>query len=202
LPPQAAKYSLHNPNINFVKQKSFVMSVIKGKVWVASTYVMAYDIIVQEFWTSPINPAENAKWVMAGVDEAFNRENGFIDHDFTFIVAAHNFAGGGKSIEHVITGLMGAGIQAVFADSFARLQFRNAINYGLPFVTCKDIAKGCKTGDELSWDTATGQVTNLSNGQVFQTVPIAPFVSEVAAAGGLMEFVRRKIAAGKVGELS
>ena len=31
---------------------------------------------------------------------------------------------------------------AVFADSFARLQFRNAINYGLPFVTSKDIARG------------------------------------------------------------
>ncbi len=178
------------------------MSVIQGKVWVASNYVMAYDIIIQSFWTAPIDPVENAKWVMAGVEEAFNRENGFSDQGYTFIVAAHNFAGGGKSIEHVITGLMGAGIRAVFADSFARLQFRNAINYGLPFVTCKDIAKGCSTGDELSWDMASGKVSNLSNGQVFQTVPIAPFVAEVAQAGGLMGFVRQKIAEGRVGDLS
>ena len=61
----------------------------------------------------------------------------FTNNGFTFIVAAHNFAGGGKSIEHVVAGLMGAGIKAVFADSFSRLQFRNAINYGLPFITSR-----------------------------------------------------------------
>ena len=52
---------------------------IKGKVWVATNYVMAYDIIIQRFWTSAIDPVENAKWVMAGVAEEFNRENGFVE---------------------------------------------------------------------------------------------------------------------------
>jgi len=170
--------------------------MITGKCWVASDYVMAYDIIIQQFWTSPIDKEENGKWVMAGVDESFNKENGFKDNGYTFIVAAHNFAGGGKSIEHVIAGLMGAGIQAVFADSFARLQFRNAINYGLPFVTSKDIAKGCETGDELRYDPSTGVIENLTKGTRFQSVPAAPFIAEVAAAGGLMNFVRNKIAAG------
>lgn len=171
--------------------------MITGKCWVASDYVMAYDIIIQQFWTSPIDKEENSKWVMAGVDESFNKENGFKDEGYTFIVAAHNFAGGGKSIEHVIAGLMGAGIQAVFADSFARLQFRNAINYGLPFVTSKDIAKGCDTGDELQYDPSTGIIKNLTKGTEFQSVPAAPFIAEVAEAGGLMNFVRNKIAAGE-----
>ncbi len=166
---------------------------IRGTTWVASGYVMAYDIIIQKYWTSPIDPTENAKWVMAGVAEAFNRENGFKDQGYTFIVAGHNFAGGGKSIEHVVTGLMGAGIKAVFADSFARLQFRNAINYGLPFITCKGIAEICQTGDELEWDTDSGLITNLSNGSALQSVPVAPFVAEVAQAGGLMNFIRKKI---------
>lgn len=171
--------------------------MIKGKCWVASDYVMAYDIIIQEFWTSAIDPAENSKWVMAGVADEFNKENGFKDQNYTFIVAAHNFAGGGKSIEHVIAGLMGAGVQAVFADSFARLQFRNAINYGLPFVTCKDIAAGCETGDELSYDPETGMIQNITKGTNFQSVPAAPFVAEVGKAGGLMNFVRDKIAKGE-----
>ena len=171
--------------------------MIKGKCWVADDYVMAYDIIVQQYWTSAIDPEDNSKWVMAGVKDEFNKENGFKDGGYTFIVAAHNFAGGGKSIEHVITGLMGAGIEAVFADSFARLQFRNAINYGLPFVTCKDIAKGCSTGDELSYDPETGRIENLTNGQSFQSVPAAPFVAEVGKAGGLMNYVRNKIAKGE-----
>ena len=175
--------------------------MIKGTCWVAKDYVMAYDIIIQRFWTSAIDPEENSQWVMAGVEEAFNKENGFKEKGYTFIVAAHNFAGGGKSIEHVIAGLMGAGIKAVFADSFARLQFRNAINYGLPFVTCKDIAKGCETGDELEYDPESGLIKNLTKGTSFQSVPVAPFVAEVAAEGGLMNFVRKAIAEGKVDDL-
>lgn len=175
--------------------------MIKGKAWVAKEYVMSYDMVIQKFWTSPIDKAENAKWIMAGVDEAFNRENGFIDHGYTFIVAGHNFAGGGKSIEHCITGLMGAGIKAVFATSFARLQFRNAINYGMPFVTARDMNLECSTGDELEYDPASGIVKNLTTGKSFKCVPVAPFVAEVANAGGLMNFIRQKIADNSISDL-
>lgn len=171
--------------------------MIKGKCWVADDYVMAYNIIVQEYWTSPIDKDLNSEMVMAGVKPEFNKQNAFKDLGYTFIVAGHNFAGGGKSIEHVITGLMGAGIQAVFATSFARLQFRNAINYGLPFVTSKDIDKDCSTGDELEYDPSTGVIKNLTNGKVFESLPAAPFVAEVSAAGGLMNYVKNKIAKGE-----
>jgi 3-isopropylmalate/(R)-2-methylmalate dehydratase small subunit len=175
--------------------------LIRGKAWTAKDYVMSFDMVLQKFWTSPIDQAENAKWIMAGVSEEFNAENAFKDAGYTFIVAAHNFAGGGKSIEHVVTGLMGAGIQAVFADSFARLQFRNAINYGLPFITCKDIISIVETGDELEFDSETGLIRNLSNGKQMQALPVAPFVAEVAAAGGLIDFIKQKIADGSVAEL-
>jgi 3-isopropylmalate/(R)-2-methylmalate dehydratase small subunit len=177
------------------------MRIITGKAWVAKNYVMSFDMIIQKFWTSPIDPAENAKWVMAGVDEAFNKENGFKDFGYTFIVAGHNFAGGGKSIEHCVTGLIGAGIKAVFATSFARLQFRNAINYGMPFITARDMNLGCETGDELEYDTETGIIKNLTRGTQFDSVPVAPFVAEVAADGGLMNFIRNKIADGSIHQL-
>lgn len=177
------------------------MAIIKGKAWVAKTYVMSFDMIVQKFWTSPIDPVENSKWVMAGIDEAFNKENGFKDFGYTFIVAGHNFAGGGKSIEHCVTGLMGANIKAVFATSFARLQFRNAINYGMPFITSKDMNLGCETGDELEYNSDNGEIKNLSNGKIFSSVPVAPFVAEVGAAGGLMNFIRTKIADGSIANL-
>jgi 3-isopropylmalate/(R)-2-methylmalate dehydratase small subunit len=174
---------------------------LTGKCWVAKNYVMSYEMVLQEYWTAPIDKAENAKWIMAGVDEAFNKENGFRDGGYTFIVAGHNFAGGGKSIEHCITGLMGAGIQAVFATSFARLQFRNAINYGLPFITARDMNLSCETGDTLEYDPATGIILNLTQGTQYESVPVAPFVSEVAEAGGLMNFVRQKIANGTASQL-
>jgi 3-isopropylmalate/(R)-2-methylmalate dehydratase small subunit len=175
--------------------------IIKGKAWTSRAYVMSYDMVVQRFWTSPIDKTENAKFIMAGVDPNYDAENAFKNEGYTFIVAAHNFAGGGKSIEHVVTGLMGAGIKAVFADSFARLQFRNAINYGLPFITCKGIIDLVETGDELEFDTDTGEIWNLTNGKSAQALPVSPFVAEIAEAGGLMEYVRGKIAAGTVDEL-
>lgn len=174
---------------------------IRGKCWCSKDYVMAFDIIIQKYWTSPLDPAENSKWVMAGVSEEFNRENGFKDCGYSFIVAGYNFAGGGKSIEHVITGLMGAGVKAVFAKNFSRLQFRNAINYGLPFVTSPDMINGCNTGDELEYFPETGEVINHTNNQKFQCVPVPPFVQEVAREGGLMNFIRRKIAEGTVSSL-
>ena len=149
-------------------------------------------MIIQKYWTSAIDPIENSKWVMAGVDEAFNKENGFKDCGYKFIVAGHNFAGGVKSIEHCITGLMGADIKAVFATSFARLQFRNAINYGMPFITARDMNLGCDTGDELENDSETGMVNNITKSTEFNSVPVAPFVAEVAAEGGLMNFIRKK----------
>jgi 3-isopropylmalate/(R)-2-methylmalate dehydratase small subunit len=176
-------------------------SIIKGTAWVAKNYVMSFDMIIQKFWTSPIDPEENSKWVMAGVDEEFNKENGFKSKGYTFIVAGHNFAGGGKSIEHCITGLMGANIKAVFATSFARLQFRNAINYGMPFITARDINLGCDTGDVLEYDSSTGIIKNLTKGTQFESVPVAPFVAEVSEAGGLMNFIRKKIADGSIKEL-
>ena len=175
--------------------------MIKGRCWVADDYVMAYDIIIQKYWTSALDPDENSKWVMAGVDEAFNKENGFKDEGYTFIVAGHNFAGGGKSIEHVITGLMGAGIKAVIADSFSRLQFRNAINYGFPFVTCNEIKSICKTGDELEVNLKSGEIINHSSGKSIEASPIPEFVLSVAEEGGMVNYIQKVIKEDRIDEL-
>ena len=175
--------------------------MIKGRCWVADDYVMAYDIIIQKYWTSALDPDENSKWVMAGVDEAFNKENGFKDEGYTFLVAGHNFAGGGKSIEHVITGLMGAGIKAVIADSFSRLQFRNAINYGFPFVTCNEIKSICKTGDELEVNLESGEIINHSSGKSIEASPIPEFVLSVAEEGGMVNYIQKVIKEDRIDEL-
>ena len=175
--------------------------MIKGRCWVADDYVMAYDIIIQKYWTSALDPDENSKWVMAGVDEAFNKENGFKDEGYTFIVAGHNFAGGGKSIEHVITGLMGAGIKAVIADSFSRLQFRNAINYGFPFVTCNEIKSICKTGDEIEVNLESGEIINHSSGKSIEASPIPDFVLSVAEEGGMVNYIQKVIKEDRIDEL-
>jgi 3-isopropylmalate/(R)-2-methylmalate dehydratase small subunit len=169
-------------------------SIIRGTAWVGGNDIYAFDIIQQEHWTDPLDPELNSKWVMAGVDPMFEEEGAFKAKGYTFIVAGSNFGGGGKSIEHPIHGLIGAGIKAVLADSFSRLQFRNAINNGLPFVTAKGVGSIVSTGDELEFDLVTGRVTNLGNDKQIQGAPIAQFVTDISEAGGLIPYIRQAIA--------
>jgi 3-isopropylmalate/(R)-2-methylmalate dehydratase small subunit len=172
--------------------------VLTGKVWVGGDHIYAYNIIQQAHWHKSLDPEEMSKWVMAGVAPEFEGEDAFKDFGYAFIVAGSNFGGGGKSIEHPIVGLMGAGVEAVVADSFSRLQFRNAITRGLPFVTCKGIRDIVSTGDELEVNLETGNIRNLTNGKEIAGAPIAEFVSEIAEAGGLINYVKDQIAQGKM----
>lgn len=176
-------------------------TILKGKAWVGGKDIYAFDIIQQEYWASGLDLEENSKWVMAGVDPAFDSENAFRNMGYTFVVAGSNFGGGGKSIEHPIMGLMGAGIKAVIADSFSRLQFRNATNNGLPFITCQGITKVVETGDELEVNLQTGKVRNLTNGEEINSEPVADFVMRIANVGGLIPYIRQKIADGTIADL-
>jgi 3-isopropylmalate/(R)-2-methylmalate dehydratase small subunit len=176
-------------------------TLLRGKVWVGGKDIYAYDIIQQKHWTDPLDQKENSRWVMAGVAPEFQGDGAFKGFGYTFIAAGSNFGGGGKSIEHPILGLMGAGIKAVIADSFSRLQFRNAINNGLPFMACGGITQICQTGDELEVNLLNGQIRNLTNGKEITGAPIAEFVMEIANAGGLIPFVKQKIADGSAQDL-
>jgi 3-isopropylmalate/(R)-2-methylmalate dehydratase small subunit len=175
--------------------------LLRGTAWVADDYVYAYDIIKQDFWTDDVDPEKNSEFVMADVDPAFDEKNAFKSKGYSFIVAGDNFAGGGKSIEHVVTGLIGAGIEAVFANSFARLQFRNAINYGLPFIKCEGLVDVVQTGDELEFDPEEGHLRNRSNGEERESAPVPPFVNEVAEAGGMVPYIRTIIEEDRLDEL-
>ena len=77
------------------------------------------------------DPEEIGSHCLSGVSEGIapNFPKGGI------VVAGRNF-GCGSSREHAPIALLNMGAAAVLADSFARIFFRNAINLGLPVVTC------------------------------------------------------------------
>ncbi|MBC7105426.1 MAG: hypothetical protein H5T97_05775 [Firmicutes bacterium] len=54
---------------------------------------------------------------------------------------------------------------------------------------------GIKQGDELSVDLATGRIENLTTGQVFQAQPLPPFMRELVDAGGLLPYLKARLAA-------
>ena len=104
------------------------------------------------------------------------------------IVAGRNF-GCGSSREHAPLSILGAGVRAVIAASFARIFFRNAINVGLPVLECSEAAAGISAGDELEIDSGTGAILNRSTTECYQALPLPDVAREIVAAGGLMNLV-------------
>jgi 3-isopropylmalate/(R)-2-methylmalate dehydratase small subunit len=86
---------------------------------------------------------------------------------------------------------MGAGIKAVVAESFSRLQFRNGINRGLPLITCSGIRAKVSTGHQLEIELDSGRVSNLTTGEEAAGAPLPGFVREIAEAGGLIAYAQK-----------
>lgn len=110
------------------------------------------------------------------------------------IVAGDNF-GCGSSREHAATAIKASGVSAVVASSFARIFFRNAINTGLPVVVAPDAVAAIEAGHEVEVDAAGGSVHDRTTSRTFTTEPLPPFVLEITRAGGLVGWVRERVAA-------
>lgn len=105
------------------------------------------------------------------------------------IVAGKNF-GCGSSREHAVWALSGAGVKAVIADSFARIYFRNSVNFGLFPVILADAGKKIKQGDKLEIDTEKNIVKNLTRDTEHPFEPIPEFLREIVIAGGLLNTLK------------
>ncbi|HCL00272.1 MAG TPA: 3-isopropylmalate dehydratase [Candidatus Marinimicrobia bacterium] len=108
------------------------------------------------------------------------------------IVAGEDF-GCGSSREHAVWALRGAGVRAVIADTFARIFYRNCINNGFLAVECRNISGKIQTGDELEIDVKDGVIRNLTQNEKYTFLPIPEFAQEIIDAGGLLNYIARKV---------
>lgn len=111
------------------------------------------------------------------------------------VVAGRNF-GCGSSREHAVWALAGAGVQAVIAESFAAIFWRNALNFGLPVLTCDQATKYFATGDQAQINFAEHSLQNLTQGKTYAFEPLPDFLQEIVASGGLLQQVKKSLAAG------
>ena len=121
-----------------------------------------------------------------------------IDKDFVnkvnegdIIVANKNF-GCGSSREHAPIAIKAAGVSCVIAETFARIFYRNAINIGLPIIECPEAAVAIKSGDEVKVDFDSGVITNVTTGETFQGQAFPPFMQNLIACGGLVNYINNK----------
>ncbi|MGC9091560.1 MAG: 3-isopropylmalate dehydratase [Fervidicoccaceae archaeon] len=107
------------------------------------------------------------------------------------IVAGRNF-GCGSSREHAVLALMGAGVKAIIAESFARIFYRNSINRGLLAIELSGAPSVISDGDEVLIDLEKSVVTTVG-GKELRSKPLPREVIEIIEAGGLIERLKKEL---------
>lgn len=160
--------------------------ILKGRVWRFGDDVDT-DAIIPARYLNTSDPKELASHVMEDADGDFPKKVRPGD----ILAAGKNF-GCGSSREHAPIAIKAAGIGAVVAKSFARIFYRNAFNIGLPIFEAPDMT-GVEDGDVLEINADGGLIKNLTKNTEFAAKPIPPFMQELIASGGLIEWTKRKL---------
>ena len=78
----------------------------------------------------------------------------------------------------------------IWLDLEPRRETLFLINIGLPILECPDAVAGITEGDLLEVDLSKGSIRNRTTGAAFQALPLPDFVLKIAAAGGIVNFLK------------
>ena len=161
---------------------------LTGKAWKFGDGISTDHIAPGRLFHLRSNLPELAKHVLedARADFAPNVKPG------DFVVGGRNF-GQGSSREHAPTIIKMAGVSAVLAKSVARIFYRNAINIGLAILECPEAVKGINAGDTVEVDFDSGTIVNLTTGSSWQSEPFPPFIQNMIASDGLINYMKREV---------
>lgn len=157
-----------------------------GRVWKYGSDVNTDVIFPGKYTYTVTDPQEMASHALEDLDPEFASKVQKGD----IIVAGSNF-GCGSSREQAASCLKYAGVEALIAESFARIFFRNAINFGVPAIVCAEAAEALKTGDTVEIDLVAGQIR--AKDKIFQFMPFPEFMMEIIRDGGLLAHIRREL---------
>jgi 3-isopropylmalate/(R)-2-methylmalate dehydratase small subunit len=130
-------------------------------------------------------PEELAMYAMADVDPEFSeriKQNGII-------VAGKNF-GCGSGRDWAAQSIKCAGTKLIIAESFGRLFFRNAINYGLPVLECAGASRQIKEDDELQVSLFSGKVRIMATDKELQGSRLPENLIRRLKMGGIIPQLR------------
>jgi 3-isopropylmalate/(R)-2-methylmalate dehydratase small subunit len=110
---------------------------------------------------------------------------------YRIVVAGKNF-GCGSSREHAPVALGAAGAEAVIAESYARIFFRNCVATGelYPVESPARLLEEFTTGDEAVLDLDANVLLNRRTGKRFSLRPLGE-ARPVIDAGGLFNYARQ-----------
>jgi 3-isopropylmalate/(R)-2-methylmalate dehydratase small subunit len=181
-----------------------MIKIISGKAFVVGNNIDTDQIIPAEHLVYSLTDEEEAKkyghFALSGVPlSQSGLPNGgipFIDGDdykskFNIIIGGSNF-GCGSSREHAPFGLQIAGVQAIIAESYARIFYRNSVDGGflIPYESTEKLIDKIKTGDTLEIDLVNNTITNGMLNQVYNLKPLGN-VLPIIEAGGIFKYARK-----------
>ena len=170
--------------------------VIKGKIFVVDDNIDTDQIIPAEYLTLvPSKPDEYEKlgsYALIGLPDRYGKfiEEGQTKTQYPIIVAGENF-GCGSSREHAPIALGASGVEAVIAQSYARIFFRNCSATGelYPWESGDRLCEIFKTGEEVTIDFEEDQLINHSQDKVYSLKSLGE-VAPVIDAGGIFAYAR------------
>ncbi len=111
--------------------------------------------------------------------------------EFSIIIAGKNF-GCGSSREHAPVALQIAGVEAVIAESYARIFYRNSVDGGffIPFETPVRLIDQIVTGDELKLDISSATLLNISSGKEYKLKSLGEIYG-ILEAGDIFAYARK-----------
>ena len=126
-------------------------------------------------------PDGNMRFVEEGIDKS----------TYSIIIAGKNF-GCGSSREHAPIALNIAGVEAVVAESYARIFYRNVVDGGvfIPFETAEHLYKEIRTGDEIEIDVKGRTLRDSSTGRLYVLRSLGD-VEGILRAGGIFAYARQ-----------
>jgi len=163
--------------------------ILEGAALVIAGDDVNTDVLYPGPYLNIDDPEEMKSYLFEGLDPSLRDRLGAGN---TVLVVGDNF-GGGSSREHVPLAMKAWNIRAVVGRSFARIFYRNAINLGLPVVTCPAAVAATLDGCSIRVVADEGRVE--VDGRSFAASPLPPFVIEMIRRGGLVPWVRARLGA-------
>ncbi len=179
--------------------------IIKGKAYVLGNNIDTDQIIPAEHLVYSLNdPVESKKYGHFALSSVPLPEAGLPDgghpfiegenylSEYKIIIGGSNF-GCGSSREHAPFALQVSGVQAVVAESYARIFYRNCVDGGflLPYETAEKLNDQIKTGDELELNVNENVLKNLTSEKIYNLRSLGDILP-IIEAGDIFKFARQE----------
>ncbi len=177
---------------------------ICGRAFVLGKNIDTDQIIPAEHLVYSLSDPEESKnygkFALSGVPEKDSGlpkgnirfvEEGQYRSQFNIIIGGSNF-GCGSSREHAPACMKIAGVEAVVAESYARIFYRNSIDGGffIPLEAKQKLTEEIQTGDAITLDLENYTLTNDTQNKTYALNSLGEVI-DIIEAGNIFEYARK-----------